>query len=436
MGFIKKRLFLIISMVFFLVGIGIFVYGFSVSGDNDQGYTKVKSKYDQARGLDRTLVPDNERSQYKTNADAAMRDAQTVVKLATEATRRTLISEDVFPEPTGLSPDIKYQKFAQSYVDFVENYLAMMQAGPRPSMAEEDKVRQEHLERPGGNRAMPGANRSAGRSTSQADKLIDDLRRTRSEEITVYADPSVFCGYDYWKEHDATGDRETLLLDTWFTQLAHWIQEDVVLSIKAINGDSAKVADSPVKRLIEVSFGGSDLGSGVATTNKKPKTTRRPSAQMLEGVSRRNAGSENQLPEYVQKLDGEKNSESEDFIGTITTPWTRRASNELIDVAHFEVAVVIDSSYVTDFINLLQSEKATTVIEADGTTAAKNKRNQITVLQLQQEPLDVDSEMEAGYFYGQGSLTTLRLVCEYIFFRQGYARLMPEPVKELFEQES
>jgi len=430
MGFIKKKLFLIGCILIFLVGVGIFVYGMGISGANEEKFAKIESQYSQVQGLNRVMVVDNVRSQYERNASVAMNDAKVIMTLARETTLRPLISNEVFPKPSGSSPDIKYQKFARSYCRVVDGYLSRMAAGQRPSLAEETKVEQEYL-----NRTVTNQRSRMGQSGtgSQVEKLIKDLRRQQSQEIAVYAGPQVFCGYDYWEDHDAAGDRETLLLDTWFIQLAHWIQEDVVLTIQQINGDSKSVATSPIKRLIEISFGGPDAGSGSGSSSQRKRSSSKRVSQD-QVVSRRVSNSEDQLPEYVIK-DQSGRDEASGALGEMTTSWTQRVSNDLVDVLHFEMAVIIDSREVTDFIIVLQSEKTSTVDPSDGSVRDQNKRNQITVLQIQHEPVDVDGEQEAGYYYGQASLTTLRLICEYIFFREGYAKLMPKPVKELFEQE-
>jgi hypothetical protein len=120
------------------------------------------------------------------------------------------------------------------------------------------------------------------------------------------------------------------------------------------------------------------------------------------------------------------------FEGQITPPWTHRVSDSLVDVVHFETAVVIDTERINDFINVLQSEKTTPVVLSDGKTGTKNWRNQITVLLISVDPIQVDSEKAAGYYYGSASLGVLRVVGEYIFFKNGYDKYKPEIVKKMF----
>ena len=106
--------------------------------------------------------------------------------------------------------------------------------------------------------------------------------------------------------------------------------------------------------------------------------------------------------------------------------WTGHVSDETAHVVHFELGVIIDTTQVIAFMNALQSLKEAGEI---------NQRNQITVLEWQTEPLEIEKEKFAGFHYGSGSLTTLRLICEYIFFREGYAKHMPKPVTKLFEED-
>ena len=72
---------------------------------------------------------------------------------------------------------------------------------------------------------------------------------------------------------------------------------------------------------------------------------------------------------------------------------------------------------------------------SDGSTKKQYLRNQITVLQLECEPLDLDAEKQAGYYYGSASLTSLRLVCDYFFFKNGYEDKKPAVVKKIGQEE-
>ncbi|MFC1783919.1 hypothetical protein ACFL02_10115 [Planctomycetota bacterium] len=107
-------------------------------------------------------------------------------------------------------------------------------------------------------------------------------------------------------------------------------------------------------------------------------------------------------------------------------------SDNLVNVVHFEIAVVIDSSEIHNFINILQSEERYTwQTQPDGGTISENRRNQMAVLQMQIDPIDIAAENQQGYYYGSASIKRLSLTCQYIFFRSGYDEVMPPAIKDL-----
>ena len=286
-----------------------------------------------------------------------------------------------------------------------------------------------------------------------------------------------------------------MYLDAWYTQLAAWIQEDVVSAIQELNGSSQSVLTSPVKRLLEISFAGEEPEGKPkldATQVKSPSTYGSFSSRAIPKrfgagrsicVSRRYQESVNKLPVYVTQFQKKRSGRlgsfagglstggSNQYEGQLGTPFTGRFSNDVIDVVQFEVGVIIDSARIHDFMHALQSQKKSQVVRINSLPPAESEvldwtriqevllalqnssggtvsldgrqmnksdvvvkdvlRNQITILQMDIEPLDVAVEQDAGYYYGSGSFKVLRLTCEYLFFKSGYTDLMPEPVKEI-----
>jgi len=119
-----------------------------------------------------------------------------------------------------------------------------------------------------------------------------------------------------------------------------------------------------------------------------------------------------------------------DFEGQMVFPITKHCCNDQIDVVQFEVAVVIDNTQIQNFINALQSEKTTELKKEDGSVENTHRRNQITVLTIRISPIQANREKDAGYYYGYACLNELRLICEYVFFKDGYEKKKPEPVKK------
>ena len=81
----------------------------------------------------------------------------------------------------------------------------------------------------GGREAFTGA---AGAAGSADYKLLVELREKRAQQVSIYANANSFALYDFWSSHDgSSGTTAALQNDSWFSQIAHWIQEDLVLSI-------------------------------------------------------------------------------------------------------------------------------------------------------------------------------------------------------------
>ena len=452
MEFIKKNLFLILCVAIVLAGGGLFVPGYLIGAGNREAFDAIGKQAAAVDNARRGAVHDDELAREEQNLELATADSDAVVQAARETTRRPLIYDAVFPKLQSevyANRKYHYGMFADNYIELVEGYLGQMRAGDRPSQADENRVRQEYQETAGravrsdsrtatrwgepglgGGGIGPGGAGSARRSSvsgsSQEEKLIEDLRRQRAGEISVYASADAFCRYDYWldgwQEVDVE-DEDTMVINGWFTQIAAWVQEDVAAAIAEVNGDSQSVAASAVKRLVEISFGGAEKTSG--------KGTRSSGAGQLDaGVASRRLDALN-LPQYVVKI---KASREDEVEGNIAAAWTGHVGNELIDVVHFETAVIIDTTRISDFTHVLRSKKYTK-IEVNGQELRQNERNQIVILQMVLDPVDVEAEDEAGYYYGAASLGVLRLTCQYSFFKAGYEGHVPDAVKKLLEPE-
>lgn len=490
MNFIKKRLFLIVCVMVFLVGVCLMVLSTMVRADNLKELAKIEAEYKNMSSLRSQVVHENVLSKLKKNAEDAQSDAARVAEIAGQSSKRPLLFKEVFPEPKE-SQTLFYEYFAENYCRAIDGFIQQLNGGDRPSTTEIDRLLQDHRERSGG---VSGTGNLGGRyspsmsdrssSETLEDKLISGLYVSRAKKVSCYVNPDVFCCYDYWKSHP-DGPRDTMLLDSWFTQLAAWIQEDVVLSINQLNRVEVSVLENPVKRLIEVSFGGAEAGTmmtgGATVTSRSSASAGQPSGALssagVAGIvnpsrlglggfqydgygggnaaARRDANSGSRLPGYVmfQKSVGmgvpgvpgvpgmpmtmtmpgsvgTASGSEGSLTGTMTTPLTDRSSNDLIDVVHFEVAVIIDSTRINDFTNALQD------IKYSADDPESSKRNQITILKLQIDPVDMEAEKTLGYRYGVASLSVLRLVCEYVFFKAGYEAYKPDPVKKLLLQET
>ena len=93
----------------------------------------------------------------------------------------------------------------------------------------------------------------AGRTVVTLSPAVDALCLAQAEKIRTYANPRCLAWYDFWESYQFTG-ADLALQDCWMSQTAYWIYEDVVAAIEVLNKGSERTADSPVKRLMGVSF--------------------------------------------------------------------------------------------------------------------------------------------------------------------------------------
>ena len=448
MNFIKKRIFLIVSVILVLAAGGLFFYGKKVEGKNVTNNQTVLSKYNQLSGLNRALVTENILNQLKTLAESASKDMEEVKIWTDQTTARPLLSNDIFPEPGGINQKVKFEKFARAYCLAVDRFMKKLSAGLPPSQLEEETLRininkkrsvsfgrSDPFESAMDFSFRPSSSSLGPRTDEQIE--IDEFRKERATSFAIYSDTSSFFGYDFW-DKPQNDDRDAMLFDTWFSQLAFWIQEDVVLAIAQINANSKMVANSPIKRLIEISFQGASVGTSGSVDNSVSyviKTVSRFGAPNNVGADRRTNGSEVFLPEYIlppsAALGASMLGKTDKNVGQITNSWTRRISEGLVDVIQFELALIIDTMHIDPFINALQSEKMTNIIQNNSSQLNQSTRNQITVVQIMIEPINTELEKESGFYYGPGALAVLRLVGEYVFFKSGYESQMPQPVKDI-----
>jgi len=408
MNFIKKNLFLLGGIVVFCLGCGLFVYGELLQGKNIKKLESVRREYEGVVSSRKKIVTHSELKEWRKIAELADLDAVTINDMALQTARRPLIYDEVFPMASKTYSLAKYREFGERYIALVDHFLLQIHAGSPPSKVDVDQATEEFNEKI--------QNATGGKDKKgQLEKLKKDIHKQRSNEIAVYAGRDVFLGYDFWKYH-RPGDSQVdhMESDSWYTQIATWIQEDVVQAVAQINSGSPKISDSVVKRLLEISFGGPRLKSKYDTSFSRGQSR-------SDAATRRQPGrSELLLPEYVIKI-------GDTYNGEMATSWTMQASDDKSDVVHFEVGVIIDTRRINDFINMLQAEKYTDPV------AETDKRNQITVLQVLQDPVFFEDEIEAGYYYGSASVCVLRVICEYIFFKEGYQEYIPESVKEKLE---
>ena len=250
--------------------------------------------------------------------------------------------------------------------------------------------------------------------------VIDAFCEKRAASIPVYVNASVFKWYDFWNGFSFDGE-DSAVRDCWSSQLAFWVYEDIISTIEVLNSDSNSVSSSPVKRLMGVGFdtivksestsGGSRSGAG-----RSPFSVRsRPS-------SASSSPGERDVPEYVLESKG----------NLVPDNWTGRTCNKKIDVIQFSFSVILDSASVPVFIKELCSDKTHKFKTGYSNRGQESeyKHNQISILRYSLGPIERQDPVHADYRYGNHSVVTLSFVCEYVFHKDGYNKIMPEQIKK------
>jgi len=370
---------------------------------------QLKSLLDDAVASEQLKVERERQSAY-------VRDANQVALLAKQSTQRQLLSYKIFPEPTDTSTLI-FREFGQRYVSGLDEFMTILNAGERPT----DIELQQGLEKASGRLYRGGRLSSRGpslryslsymRKGDIAYTIVDEICRGKAESISIYANPIDIGGYEYWGQYKYDVGIKEAIEDCWYYQLAYWVIEDIIDTIKAMNGSSDNVLTAPVKRLLGVHFTLEAMGSTRARQYGRVRTFRL-------GVSRRQRGGDQ--PSYVYSLnDG------------LTEPCTGRICNDDIDVIHFNVVVIVSAKAVLPFMKELCSVKQHRFTGWDNNEPLQVfKHNQITVLESKIVSVDQRDPIHRFYHYGEDAVVELDLICEYIFNKKGYDEIKPVSIKE------
>jgi hypothetical protein len=324
-------------------------------------------------------------------------DANQMSLLARQSTQRELLSYKIFPQPKDVSA-LVFAEFGQRFRGKINELLVRINARDCPTPAEIERSLQSSL-------ASRTRQSDVGASTSQ-DAVVtaamkDALCRARAESTSVYINPDDLSGYIFWSDYKYTGVADATK-DCWFAQLAYWVIEDVIDTISAVNKGSNSVFTSPVKQLLAVSFAGASVES--KTGNVK--------------VGDR--------PAYViTVMDG------------LTESFTARLSNSDIDIVHFNVVVVVNTRTILPFMQQLCSARQHKFRGFSGNEPERTfTHNQIAILESSINSFDGESPAFGLYRYGEDAMVKLDLICEYIFYKEGYKEIKPDSIKELLKEQS
>jgi hypothetical protein len=167
-------------------------------------------------------------------------------------------------------------------------------------------------------------------------------------------------------------------------QMTMWVQRDVLKALAAVNKDATEVANAPVKHLFSLRVSdasinafGSSLSMAQSFAGGAPPTT----------------------------------EPSQDLPKNPNASLTGRRSNGVYDVLRFNLRIFVEAEQVPRVLQELS-------------------RNQfITVINVNQQSVDLGRWQAFGYFYGDKPLVQLDLSGEELFMRAWTIPLMPKGVK-------
>lgn len=367
---------------------------------------------------------------------AYARDANEMEKLIKQTTLRELLSYRLFPD-TNERTTLLFEDFARRYLGGVDAMLQSVKAGVPPTDAEITAALQKAPQQgmgmygspyggygPGG----PGRTQTVNPITSSASpygaygrgmgmgmgmglsaltdtqrKIFDTICLEKAQGAGVYASPVDVAGYMYWADWKFE-NRDAAYKDCWYWQMGYWMIEDVFTTVREMNKGSSSIVDSPVKRVMNVSF---VLGR---TTGR---AIRRPGRNVR-------AKKEGESPIYVTSAkDG------------MTTPCTERYSCEDYDVMHFDVRTIVNARDTLAFMKQLCTAKSHQFNGWKGNEPVQTYlHNQITVLESSTAPVDPEGMEHMAYRYGDAQVVELDLICEYVLNKAAYETIKPKQVKE------
>lgn len=359
-------------------------------------------------------------SQYQSTHEA---DKEQIADFARRSTQRELLSYSIFPKPKDTSK-LVFQEFGSRYCDGIENLLAGLNAGDCPTeeelnkniessrasrtrrgMRTQERSSDDVMARLFGERMRgPGPARGRYGHLNDVDSTIRDvLCEQKAKSASVYAIASDVSGYDFWKEYKYYEvETDKAVEDCWHYQLAYWITEDAVDTIKSMNSGSQSVIASPVKRLMSLDF---------ASRNRRDyrRSSRRGKIKASED-----------RPTYIVSPEQ-----------VLAESCTYRKCDDEIDVVHFNFAVVINSKMILPFMREVCIAKEHEFRGFSGEAEPeKFAHNQITIIESRIQPIEVAEPDHELHRYGDDAVVKLELTCEYIFRKIAYDGIKPQVVKD------
>jgi len=225
-------------------------------------------------------------------------------------------------------------------------------------------------------------------------RLPEDMKREAATKHKMYMPPSALSIQPELVDQPGVNtvpDIEKI----WLAQVGLWIQQDVVDAIANLNGASKRVADSPVKQLLQIYVAPDKESLYVLPTNGGAPAA--PSGPLTPGAA----------PPSVVAI----NTDTDPFPRDFSVSPTGRICNGVFDVVNFTVVMQVQAADVEKVIQEFERNRLITVYQTD--IEAVNS----AVMQQQ------------GFYFGKNGVVTLTMKCEELLMRDWTHKLMPPTIK-------
>ena len=227
-------------------------------------------------------------------------------------------------------------------------------------------------------------------------RLPEDMKREAATKHKIYMPPSALAVQPELIDQPGVNtvpDIEKI----WLAQVGLWIQQDVVDAIANLNRASKRVADSPVKQLLQIYVPPDRESLYVLPTGGGAAAAAPPPGPTAAGAP---------IPSVVGV-----NTDTDPFPRDFSVSPTGRVCNGVFDVVSFMVVVQVQADDVEKVIQEFERNRLITVYQTD--IAAVNSAA------MQQQ----------GFYFGKNGVVTLTMKCEELLMRDWTHKLMPPTIK-------
>lgn len=202
------------------------------------------------------------------------------------------------------------------------------------------------------------------------------------------------------------------LLKMWDEQMKYWITQDIIDACSKVN-KSGPLAKNPIKRIMQIQFLGRVTGGGIA--GEKPAEEAPPEPPPSADPSADpNAGTALEAAAAPAEMGVPIDPNGEIVFSNYADSLKGWSSNQLYDIYRSKVTMVVETTKIPLVTNALV------------------KQNFITITDVQMSPTDPFRDIQDGFFYGEGPLSTIKFTLESVWLREWTGKLMPDEVRKKF----